>query len=650
MSRAGDRGYKRTMPHAPHLSRWHVDDAVTLYHVDRWGLGYFGVSPDGHLEVRPRCEGDEAIDLKSLVDEVRRRGIAPPLLLRFPDLVAARIDELHEAFAAAMREYEYRGDFRGVYPIKVNQDRWVVEPLVASGAGHGYGLEAGTKPELLAVMALARDDGALVICNGYKDEEYVDAALLLQRMGREVLLVLEKESEVDLVLHRAEALGVRPKLGVRVRLSSRGAGKWKQSAGDRAKFGLSADEVLRAVARLREAGMLECLRMVHFHLGSQVSAIRSLKDALAEASRFYVELAALGAPLGLLDVGGGLGVDYDGSNTVYASSVNYTLQEYANDVVYYTAQTCDAAGVAHPTLVTEAGRAVVAPHAVLVTEVLGVTRLIPDGTVEVPEGETVHAVVRTLGELYREVSRKNFLEVYHDALYNKEQVLSLFSLGHLSLKERVWAERLFWALCARILNIARDEPEAPEELSGLEASLADIYYCNFSLFQSLPDVWAVDQLFPVVPLHRLDERPERRAVLADVTCDSDGKITRFIGARDVADVLPVHALRDDPYYLGVFLVGAYQESLGDLHNLFGKINALNVRTGAGGYRIEHVEAGDTVLEVLRVAGYSRDRLVALVRQGLEEALAAGRIDLEDTRRIQRFFEEGLAGYTYLERE
>ncbi|MDF1566143.1 MAG: biosynthetic arginine decarboxylase [Deltaproteobacteria bacterium] len=629
--------------------RWHLDDALSTYQLDRWGMGYFGVSENGTVQVLPRKEGHSPIDLQSLVEEVRRRGIAPPLLLRFPDLVEARIDELHNAFAAAIKEYGYGGGYRGVYPIKVNQDRWVVDPIVSGSADHLYGLEAGTKPELLAVMALARADDALVICNGYKDEEYVDAALLCQRLGRQVFLVLEKESELDLVVARARAMKVKPNLGVRVRLSSRGAGKWKQSAGDRAKFGLSADEVVRAVKRLKEEDLFDCLKMVHFHLGSQVSAIRSLKDALAEATRFYVELTAMGAPLKYLDVGGGLGIDYDGSGSSWAASVNYSLQEYANDVVYYTAQACDEAEVAHPTLVTESGRAVVAPHAVLITEVLGVTSFVPEGELEVPEDHD-NVVVRTLSELYREVSRKNFLEVYHDALYNKEQVLTLFSLGHLSLEERVIAERLYWALCGKILTIARGEPEFPEELESLDAALADIYYCNFSLFQSLPDAWAVDQLFPVLPIHRLGESPDRRVVLADVTCDSDGKLTRFIGGRDVEDVLPVHALGDEPYYLGVFLVGAYQESLGDLHNLFGKINALNVRSSETGYRIEHVEAGDTVLEVLRVAGYSRNQLVSRLRMAAEDAIDEGRMSLDDSREILSFYEAGLNGYTYLERD
>jgi len=637
------------MPHNHNTIRWHLDDAVATYPIDRWGQGYFGVNDLGHVVVTTPQNGATPVDLLELVEQVRRRGIEPPLLFRFPDLVDARVQALNEAFALAIKEYEFKGQYRGVYPIKVNQDRWVVEPLVRGSAGSGYGLEAGTKPELLAVLALARDDDALVICNGYKDEEYVDTALMMQRLGRRVVLVLEKSSELPLVLERAEKLKVRPMLGVRVRLSTRGSGKWKQSGGDRAKFGLSSEEVIEVVERLRSEDSLDLLQLLHFHLGSQISAIRSLKDALLEATRFYVELTALGAPLAYLDVGGGLGIDYDGSNSSFAGSMNYSMQEYANDVVYYTAEACNNAEIPHPTLVSESGRAVVAPHSVLVCEVLGVTQMVPKAEFELPK-DPEQPVLRNLVEMYREVSRKNYLESYHDAIFNKEQVLQLFSLGHMSLDERVQSERVYWALCARILEIARKEPEFPLELKPLEADLADIYYCNFSLFQSLPDAWAVDQLFPIMPIHRLNERPDRLGVLADVTCDSDGKVARFIGARDVRDNLPLHSLGDQSYYLGIFLVGAYQESLGDRHNLFGKINALNVRTTEGGYRIEHVEPGDSVIEVLETAGYTRNELVARVRQAAEDALDDNRMSLDDAKEMVRFFESGLAGYTYLERE
>ena len=638
------------MASKPVPKAWTVADAMDMYNVRAWGGRTFGINDKGDVVVLPQQAEHAEIDLKELVDEVRRRGILPPLLLRFADVLHSRIVDLHEAFQAAMKEYGYKGRYRAVYPVKVNQDRWVLDEVVRTGSQYHYGLEAGTKPELLAVLSLVDDDESLIICNGYKDEEYVEAALLSMKLGRNVILVVEKYSELELIAEMSKRMELRPRIGIRVKLSSRGSGRWEASGGDRAKFGLAPYEVMRAVDFLKSHDMLDAFVLLHFHLGSQISNIRSVKNALREATRFYVELWRLGAPLGHLDVGGGLGIDYDGSQTNFSSSTNYTLQEYANDVVYYTLETCDAEEVPHPTLVSESGRAVVAHHAVIAAEVLGVAEMDPAAVPDTLEGE-VDPVLQGLHDLYREVTRKNFLETYHDAVQAKEEILSLFSLGHLNLEQRVLAENIYWALCRRIVRIARETGEKHEDLEPLERSLADIYFLNFSLFQSVPDSWAVDQLFPIVPLHRLDREPVRRAVLADITCDSDGKIDQFIDRRDVKDVLEVHPLTDEPYYLGIFLVGAYQESLGDLHNLFGNTNQVMVSTmPGGGYRIEHVEPGESVTQVLEYAGHRRNELLARMRRACEDALQAGRITLEDSREILRFYENGFPGYTYLERE
>ncbi len=634
---------------APARRAWTISHSSDLYQVGAWGGAYFGINEKGNLCAMPEGEGG-GIDLKELVDEVRRRGILPPLLIRFTDILKGRIVELNEAFARAINEYDYQGVYRGVYPVKVNQDRWVLDSVVKEGRPFHYGLEAGSKPELLAVMALMEDEKALIVCNGYKDEEYVESALLACKIGHRCILVLEKLSELELVREVSERLEVRPILGIRLKLSSRGSGRWESSAGDRAKFGLAPHEVLNAVQFLRQAELLDCLKLLHFHIGSQISHIRSLKNSLREAGRFFTELSRLGAPLSYFDVGGGLGVDYDGSQTDFSSSMNYSMQEYANDVVYAIKDVTDEAGMPHPTIVTESGRAIAAHHALLVCEVLGVSEQKANTPpAELPEGAA--SVVQELFDIYRDVSRKNLLEVYHDAVDYKEEALQLFSLGHLSLKQRVLAESLFWGICHKVRRIGLDQERPREELETLERILADIYFVNFSLFQSVPDAWAAQHLFPVTPLHRLNEEPKRRGILADITCDSDGKIDRFIDRRDVKDVLELHSLGDDPYYLGVFLVGAYQESLGDLHNLFGNTNTVLVSMASGGgYRIEHVEPGDTVNDVLHYTGHTRAELIARMRHLCEASLRAGRISLEDSREVLRFYEAGLAGYTYLERE
>ncbi|MCI0673138.1 MAG: biosynthetic arginine decarboxylase [Myxococcaceae bacterium] len=631
-------------------SRWTVAESQETYGIRNWGASYFGINDRGHVIVHPDGPAGPSVDLKELVDEVRRRGIGLPLLVRFTDVLRNRVKHLNEAFLKAMAEQGFKGNYRGVYPIKVNQHRYVAETIVEAGRPYGYGLEAGSKPELLAVMALLDSEEPLIICNGYKDEEYIETALFASKLGRKVVLVLEKPSELPLIAEVARRTGITPRIGCRVKLSTRGAGKWEASGGDRSKFGLSSNELMEAIRFMRETNLLDSFELMHFHLGSQISNIRNVKNALREAARFYTEVRRHGAPLKYLDVGGGLGVDYDGSQTNFASSMNYTTEEYANDVVFAVMEACDRAGVEHPTIVSESGRAVVAHHAVLVTEVLGSSEFESQVPPDLePKGAT--GVVKNLMATYKEVTNKNLLESYHDSLEYKEECLSLFSLGHLSLDQRVAAENIFWALCQKIMRIARESGEIPEELEALDKQLSDTYFCNFSVFQSLPDSWAIDQLFPVMPIHRLSERPTRRAVLADITCDSDGKIEQFIDKREVKDSLELHALNSDDYYLGIFLVGAYQEILGDLHNLFGDTHAVQVSCApTGGYLIDHVVAGDTVTEVLNYVSYNKDDLVAKVRRSVEHALRAGRLTLDDSRKLLRLYEDGLDGYTYLERE
>jgi arginine decarboxylase len=626
--------------------KWTIADSAETYGIKSWSQGYFSINEPGNVVAHPLGPEAGHIDLKELVDEVARRGIGLPLLIRFSDILKSRVVELHEAFLKAIAEFSYKGEYRGVYPIKVNQHRYVVEEIVQFGRPYHYGLEAGSKPELLAVMALLDDEEALVICNGYKDEEYIETALMASKLGRKVIIVVEKASELELISATAKKMAVRPRIGIRVKLASKGSGRWEASGGDRSKFGLNTREVVEAIDFMRANDLLSSFELLHFHLGSQISAIRAVKNALREAGRCYVECVKLGAPLKYFDAGGGLGVDYDGSQTNFASSMNYTMQEYANDIVFGLQESCEAAGVPHPTIVTESGRAVVAHHSMLVMNILGVGEF---ESGKVPEN--ANRVVRNLLDTYREVSLKNVREAYHDALEYREEALSLFALGSLSLVERVAAEGIFWAVCQKILKIVREMREVPEEFEGMERALSDTYFCNFSMFQSLPDIWAIDQLFPIMPIHRLTEEPTRRAVLADITCDSDGKIDHFIDRRDVKNVLELHPfVGGQEYHLGVFLIGAYQEILGDLHNLFGNTNTVHVSLArGGGYQIEHVVAGDTVTDVLKYVSYAREDLVARVRRFAELAVRANRMSLDETRSLVRMYEEGLSGYTYLER-
>jgi arginine decarboxylase len=629
---------------------WNVRDSQDLYSIPAWGAGYFSVNEAGHVTVRPDADSEREIDLMELVGDLQRRGLRTPLLIRFSDLLASRVQGLAKAFHRSIREYEYRGAYRGVYPIKVNQQRHVVEEIVQYGAAQRVGLEAGSKPELLIALSLLDTPDALIVCNGYKDRAYMETALLAQRLGRMPIIVLDRADELELVIKTSRELGIRPHLGIRARLTARGAGKWVESTGDRSKFGLSAAEIVDAVERLRSEDLLDCLELLHFHIGSQITKIRAHTDALAEAARVYVGLHELGARPNLLDVGGGLAVDYDGSRTNFHSSKNYSTQEYANDVVSAIQKACDEAEVPHPDIVTEAGRAMVAHHSVLVFDVLGVNEVL-SGQQPAPVVEDDPKVLKDLAEVRETISKKNVQEAYHDAIQLKEEAATLFSLGYLDLRARARVDRLFWSCCERILQVVRELSFVPEDLQNLEKALSDTYYANLSVFQSAPDHWAVKQLFPVLPIHRLDERPTRRGILADLTCDSDGKIDQFIDTHDVKDVLELHPWTGERYYLGMFLVGAYQEILGDLHNLFGDTDAVHVTLdGDEGYRVEHVVEGDAVEEVLSYVQYDRRTLVEKVRRTIEEALRRGDISLEESARLRKRFEQGLQDYTYLTRD
>jgi arginine decarboxylase len=628
------------------LRAWTVKDSLELYNVAGWGRDFFTINEAGHVEVTPAGPGSARIDLKELVDDLRSRGCNVPLLIRFSDILRTRVEQLSGAFQQAIAENDYKGAYRGVYPIKVNQQRHVVEELVEYGRPFNLGIEAGSKPELLVALALQDNPEALILCNGYKDKAYIETALLAQKLGRKVIIVMDRMGELDTILAAARDLDIRPVIGVRARLSTKGAGKWVESTGDRSKFGLTTGEMVHAVERLRSLDMLDCLQLLHFHIGSQITAIRAIKDALRESSRIFVELAILGANMRYIDCGGGLGVDYDGSQTNFHSSVNYTLQEYAADIVTQVAEACNAKGVAHPDIVTESGRALTAHHSVLVFNVLDSNQMLLGQTPE-PLAKDEHRVTQQLYETYESVSRKNFQEAYHDALQLKEEAVVAFNLGVLDLKARARVEQLFYATIEKILKLMRELPYVPDELENMEKQLTDTFYCNFSLFQSLPDHWAVRQLFPTLPIDKLNKQPTRRAVLADLTCDSDGKMDEFIDLRDVKHYLELHAPNGEPYYIATFLVGAYQEILGDLHNLFGDTDAVHVKVDGEGYRVEHVVEGDSVTEVLSYVQYSKDDLISRVRRAMEAALREKRLTAAESGRLMRRYEEALDGYTYL---
>jgi arginine decarboxylase len=654
------------------VERWRASDASELYEVPRWGKGYFSISPEGHMLVHPTKDPQRSIDLKRLVDSLLLRGIDLPILVRFAGILKHRLAEIHDCFQTAISEHQYRGRYVCVYPIKVNQQRQVVDEVLEFGRPFNFGLEAGSKPELMAVVAVAGNDTP-IICNGFKDAEFIEMAMLGRKIGRQIIPVVEKYTELELILKYAEKVGVRPQFGIRVKLATRGAGRWQGSGGYRSKFGLTVSEILRALSELKERGMEDCFRLLHFHLGSQIPNIRHIKGALNEAARIYVDLKQRGAGLEYLDVGGGLGVDYDGSQTNFESSVNYTLQEYANDVVYHIQSICDEAGVPHPTIVSESGRAIVAYHSALVFNVLGVSGLgdangahlangadngietnggtsqLQDRNGHSPPSGDVEQPLIDLRSTYDHLTVRNVLESYHDAQQALDMAMNLFAGGYLPLDQRSQAENLFWDICRKIQRLTRQLDFVPEELQGLDALLSETYFCNFSLFQSIPDSWAIKQLFPVMPIHRLNERPTHHAVLGDITCDSDGKVDQFIDRRDVKRTLPLHGFRDEPYYLGAFLIGAYQEILGDMHNLFGDTNAVHVSMNAEGETVlETVIKGDTVREVLDYVEFDVNSLVTKLRTDVEQAVRDGKIDYQQSGRLLRFYEEGLQGYTYLE--
>ncbi|MGI8744545.1 MAG: biosynthetic arginine decarboxylase [Bryobacteraceae bacterium] len=627
--------------------RWTCPDASDLYDVASWGKGYFSVGDNGHVWVHPTKEPKSAIDLKELVEKLGLRGISLPILIRFADILKHRLGDLHQAFQNSIAEHGYRGNYVCVYPIKVNQQRQVVEEVFQFGRPFHFGLEAGSKPELLAVLAVA-DNHTPIICNGFKDDEYIEMVMLAKKIGREIIPVVEKYTELDLILKHSQRVGVRPVIGLRVKLASKGSGRWKTSGGYRSKFGLTVTEALQALEQLKAVHMEDCLQLLHFHLGSQITNIRQIKGAVTEAARIYVELKRAGAGLAYMDVGGGLGIDYDGSQTDFESSVNYTLQEYANDVVYHVQSVCDETEVPHPTIVSESGRAIAAYHSVLVFNVLGVTGFGEEASKAVPED--AEQPVIDLQETFRSLNSKNLLESFHDAQQALDSALNLFSLGYLPLEQRSLAENLYWAICRRIQKLAKELEYFSEELEALDSMLSDTYFCNFSLFQSMPDSWAVKQLFPIMPIHRLQEIPTRNGVLGDISCDSDGKIDQFIDRRDVKRTLPLHILNNgDEYILGAFLVGAYQEILGDLHNLFGDTNAVHVSLSETGEVILNtVVKGDTVRDVLDYVQFHANTLLEQFRTDVETALRDGRIGYEESGRLLRFYEDGLNGYTYLE--
>lgn len=625
---------------------WKIENSEDLYRIEGWGRPYFSINAAGHVTVSPKGERGGSLDLFELVNALQQRNLGLPMLIRFSDILEDRIERLNACFAKAIARYNYPGVYRGVFPVKCNQQRHLIEDLVRFGKPHQFGLEAGSKPELMIALALLDTPGALLICNGYKDQEYIETAMLAQRLGQTPIIVLEQIEEVDLAIAASRQLGIKPILGVRAKLSTQGMGRWGTSTGDRAKFGLTIPEIMEAVEKLGAADLLGSLQLLHFHIGSQISAINVIKDAIQEASRIYVELAMLGADMKYLDVGGGLGVDYDGSQTNFYTSKNYNMQNYANDIVAELKDTCDEREITVPTLVSESGRAISSHQSVLIFDVLSTSDVPLDPPDPPQDGES--PIIKYLWETYQSINKENYQEFYHDAAQFKEEAISRFNLGILRLNERAKAERLYWACCQKVLTIIRQEEYVPDELEDLEKIMASIYYINLSVFQSAPDCWAIDQLFPIMPIHRLDEEPTRRGILADLTCDSDGKIDRFIDLRDVKSVLELHKFHPGkPYYLGMFLNGAYQEIMGNLHNLFGDTNAVHINLTPKGYQIEHVVKGDTMSEVLSYVQYDAEDMVENIRQRCERALEEQHITLAESQRLLQTYEQSLQRYTYL---
>jgi arginine decarboxylase len=626
--------------------QWTIEDSENQYRIKGWGEPYFSINAAGHVTVSPQGDRGGSLDLYDLVNALQQRNLALPLLIRFSDILEHRIERLNACFAKAIARYNYPGAYKGVFPVKCNQQKHLVEDIVRFGQPYQFGLEAGSKPELMIALAMLDNPGALLICNGYKDREYIETAMLAQKLDQTPIIVLEQVEEVEIAIEAAKALGIKPNLGVRAKLNAKGIGRWGVSSGDRAKFGLTIPEIIHAVDRLREADMLDSLQLLHFHIGSQISSISVIKDAILEASKIYVELAQLGANMKYLDVGGGLGVDYDGSQTNFHASKNYDLQNYANDIVAEVKDTCTDKNIPVPTLISESGRAVASHQSVLIFNVLSTSEVRTD--LPTPPTEEEHQIVRNLWETYESINSDNYREAYYDATQFKEEAISRFKLGYLSITQRARAEQLYWACCRKVLDIAKQEEYMPEDLEELEQIMASIYYMNLSVFQSAPDSWAIDQLFPIMPIHRLDEEPTKRGILADLTCDSDGKIDQFIDLRDVKNVLELHPLEPNkPYYLGLFLGGAYQEIMGNLHNLFGDTNAVHIKLTPKGYQIEHVVKGDTMTEVVGYVQYDVEDLVESMRQKSEQALLEKRITIQESQRLLQNYERSLGRYTYL---
>ena len=632
------------------MRKWRIEDSAELYNVKGWGRSYFSINDKGHVQVTPK-EGYAAVDVKEVLDELQLRDITPPVLLRFPDILDNRIEKISKCFDKASQEYNYSAQSFIIYPIKVNQVRQVVEEIVSHGRKFNIGLEAGSKPELHAVLALNNADKSVIICNGYKDENYIELALLAQKMGRRIYIVAEKLNELKLMVNVAKRLGIRPNMGVRIKLTSAGSGKWEESGGDSSKFGLNSSELLEALDFLESRDMKDCLKLIHFHIGSQITKIRHIKNALREACQFYVQLSKMGFGVEFVDIGGGLGVDYDGTRSSASEySMNYSIQEYVNDAVSQLVDVCDKNELAHPNIVIESGRSLTAHHSILVLDVLETTHL-PIWSDNDVVGEDEHELARELYAIWDKLDSQRIFESWHDALQIREEALDLFSLGLLDLRTRAMIEKLFWSIAREVSDIAHALKHAPEELRKVVKMLPDKYFCNFSLFQSLPDSWAIDQVFPIMPLSRLDEKPTRHATLQDITCDSDGKICTYVSSQGASNYLPVHTLKaNEPYYLGVFLVGAYQEILGDMHNLFGDTNAVHIDVYKDHYEIDQVIEGETVAEVLDYVEYNSKKLVRNVETWVTASMKSGKITPEEGREFLSNYRSGLYGYTYLEND
>lgn len=630
------------------MKKWTIEDAKELYNINGWGVSYFGINEEGNVYVSP-SKDQTRIDLKEVMNELALRDVTTPVLLRFPDILDNRIEQTASCFQKAKEEYDYKAENFIIYPIKVNQMQPVVEEIISHGRKFNLGLEAGSKPELHAVIAVQCQSDSLIICNGYKDQSYIELALLAQKMGKRIFIVIEKLNELEIIAKAAKKLNVKPNLGIRIKLASSGSGKWEESGGDASKFGLTSSELLEALRILDEKGLHNCLRLIHFHIGSQITKIRRIQTALREAAQFYINLHKMGYNVDFVDCGGGLGVDYDGTRSPSSeSSVNYTIQEYVNDCVYTFVDAANKNNIQHPNIITESGRSLAAHHSVLVIDVLE-TASLPRMSEEFEPTETDHQLVKDLYEIWDNLNPRSILEDWHDAEQIREEALDLFAHGIVDLKTRAEIEGMYWSICREINTLTKQLKHVPEELRKMDKLLADKYFCNFSLFQSLPDSWAIDQLFPILPIQRLDERPTRNATLQDITCDSDGKIANFVTNRHISHVLPVHQLKKtEQYYLGVFLVGAYQEILGDMHNLFGDTNAVHISVKDGHYHIDQIIDGETVEEVLDYVQYNPKKLVRQLEIWVAKSVKAGKISLEEGKEFLSNYRSGLYGYTYLE--